>query len=674
MMIYSAVSLVSLAVSGGEVYHSYSALPSYNPYTPIVLLPYTYTPFTTYPTRKTATHGPSRDEDYAYQPEKAPNHVKGVANQPTLTAYNPGIGRIHGLFPVHEPAEPSMKTSSRAYQPAVKSKNKPKKEEEPLVIDSVCVRDSDDHLPSHMAAVLESPQDYILGPRSQMMGDEMDVVIVGGGMSGLTSAHLLLNVGHKVTILEASGRLGGRVFTHYGRGWYGDFGAMRFPQYHLLVMKAFQLFNIPTTLFTNYHQGSQGNYQFINGKYIPDENSTDEKILSELYKAFNVPNEEIPRDKKGKIRDPVTLINEILDDEIKNTTHCKDEETLHHFLRRKCREKGIHENIIIYWSIVSVSTSFLPYSVDEFILDTDTIEIHGNRHLQPYLEIINGSSVLPETMLKSLKRFSKFTYLDNSPVWKIDNTNKKRSLVYYDKDSPEKYLDADLVIIATTAQAVNFIKFSRPLPLWKRLSLNRLKYTNANKVFLKFRTPFWSQAENNLARPILYGDYPGKRAGGTGITDNLLEQVYYPSNPGHGPSLLASYTWDNNADKWITMNDTEMIDVVLGELEDIHGPVVREEYEEGAVYNWNKDKWSRGAFVMLEPYQKYNFKESLQKPINNIRFVGEYTNKYYNGWIEAAMESAVGSMINLAPTKFNERFGEAEREFFTRKDRNPSKK
>merc|ERR1712212_293711 len=113
--------------------------------------------------------------------------------------------------------------------------------------------------------------------------------------------------------------------------------------------------------------------------------------------------------------------------------------------------------------------------------------------------------------------------------WKIDNTNKKRSLVYYDKDSPEKYLEADLVIIATTAQAVNFIKFSRPLPLWKRLSLSRLKYTNANKVFLKFKTPFWSQAENNLALPILYGDFPGKRAGATGITDNLLEQVYYPT-------------------------------------------------------------------------------------------------------------------------------------------------
>ena len=35
--------------------------------------------------------------------------------------------------------------------------------------------------------------------------------------------------------MEASGRVGGRMMTHYGDGWYADLGAMRYPAEHVLV-------------------------------------------------------------------------------------------------------------------------------------------------------------------------------------------------------------------------------------------------------------------------------------------------------------------------------------------------------------------------------------------------------------------------------------------------------
>lgn len=65
------------------------------------------------------------------------------------------------------------------------------------------------------------------------------IVIVGAGMAGLVAGSLLKESGHKITILEANDRIGGRVYTMrspFSKGLYFNAGPMRIPHIHSLTL------------------------------------------------------------------------------------------------------------------------------------------------------------------------------------------------------------------------------------------------------------------------------------------------------------------------------------------------------------------------------------------------------------------------------------------------------
>src|SRR6476661_3215155 len=109
------------------------------------------------------------------------------------------------------------------------------------------------------------------GADSAPMRKSKKVIVVGGGIGGLSCAYELMERGHEVTLLEASRRTGGHVKTirdPLPDGLYADVGAEHFTnpgyvQYRRYVEK----FDLPVLPWAR----RQNMYRHIDGTWYTEE-------------------------------------------------------------------------------------------------------------------------------------------------------------------------------------------------------------------------------------------------------------------------------------------------------------------------------------------------------------------------------------------------------------------
>jgi monoamine oxidase len=76
------------------------------------------------------------------------------------------------------------------------------------------------------AAIVAPPSAVSAGTSTAKCAKGADVIVIGGGFAGCVAARELAHRGHKVTLLEAQGRLGGRAFTSDFAGKKCELGAV----------------------------------------------------------------------------------------------------------------------------------------------------------------------------------------------------------------------------------------------------------------------------------------------------------------------------------------------------------------------------------------------------------------------------------------------------------------
>ncbi|XP_030008562.1 L-amino-acid oxidase [Sphaeramia orbicularis] len=446
------------------------------------------------------------------------------------------------------------------------------------------------------------------------------VAIIGGGIAGLTAAKFLEDAGHKVTIIEASNRVGGRVETFRNRreGWYAEVGAMRIPSFHKILLSFISKLQISLNPFI---QDDINTYYLVNG------------VLQKTYAVENNPSvlnytlNERERGKSAaqlftqslwKVRDDLKAIgcSAMLDK--------YDSYTVKEYL---VKEGNLSRGALrMIGDILNENSLFYTSLVEMLYIQSD---INDNTE---YFEVTDGFDHIPRAFYNILNA----TILLNSKVKLINQTGSNVTVTYQDwrNSGLLTNLTVDYALVTTTAKAALFIDFLPPLSGDKMEALRSVHYASSTKVVLSFRERFWEKE--------------GIR-GGKSITDRPSRFIYYPSHsfPGTiGGALLASYTCSDDSTLFQGMNDDELMAVVLEDLVKIHGEDIRLLWTGGLVKKWGLDPYSLGAFTLFTPYQQGHYARELFQSEGRVHFAGEHTATPH-GWIETAMKSALRAVKNI---------------------------
>lgn len=443
------------------------------------------------------------------------------------------------------------------------------------------------------------------------------IIIVGAGMAGLVAGSLLKDAGHKITILEANGRIGGRVYTMrspFSNGLYFNAGPMRIPQMHSLTLEYIKKFGLPINEFIN---RNPMDLLYVNGI------KTRLHVFERTPGILKFP---VRSNERGKSAEDLLLsvfqpfIDFVTQDPGRNWAILEEQYGKYSF--GYMLNSYFSEGAIDMIGVLLDLEAFMGMAFTEVLRELMIFTAAGR-----YYEITGGMDRLPKAFLPQLKED---ILLGQKMMEIVQDINGVAIRCTHQHSQQPFTITGDLAIVTIPFTALRFVNVKpyNSFSYLKRRAIRELNYMAATKIAIEFKSRFWER-EGQL--------------GGKTITDQPIRFTYLPSHGlgTQGPAIvLASYTWADEALTWDSQSEKDRIDYALQNLAEIYGNQVYTQFVAGASFSWGQDPYSCGGFTFFEPGQETELHPDIAGPEGRVHFAGEHTSLTH-AWIQGAIESGL---------------------------------
>ncbi len=439
--------------------------------------------------------------------------------------------------------------------------------------------------------------------------DATDVIVLGAGLAGLYTAMLLEEQGFRVTVLEASDHVGGRVQTRNFGGRLHELGASDIGVMYARVldmMNRLNLERVPSSIRIrpfSYH---------VRGQMVRAEEWESAEVNRTVGEERAIAPSGLERHFLGQFN-PLKE----LDDWLQPENQSLDIPIGIYLKRRGVSDEAIRLFGHTYNGIGMNRTSALSLFRDttrtRFGIEAFMAMQAAGENVAPLSQVKGGNQRLPEAMAATLESEILFgkaaaTIAHNSSTVEVTCLDGSR-------------YRAAFLVSAIPLLSLRKIEISPALSAEKSLATNELDYYAVTKFYLRPTEKFWEADEYE---PTMW-------------TDGLLERVFAATDENdevHSLLVWMTGLGSRRIDQFGREDATRM---VLDELAKIR-PASKGKLEVMGYHSWGRTPFIGGCGHSYSAGQISRFANDLPVPEGRIHFAGEHTRRR-----EFGMESAMAS-------------------------------
>ena len=438
------------------------------------------------------------------------------------------------------------------------------------------------------------------------MPERTDVVVVGGGIAGLTAGRRLQEAGRSLVVLEARDRVGGRtlndtiagVTVEVGGQWVGP------TQDHVnALIEELGLERYAT------HDEGDGLVELAEGKikrFRGDTPPLSPLALADLFQA-------------QRALDKLVATVDRAEPWVTPDAAALDATTFASWLDRRVRTdqaRLFHEIAAAAVFATEPDTLSLLHWLTYIAAGNGLERVLGTQGGAQQDRVVGGTWRISERLAEELGD----TVILSAPVrritWGDDGVTVETDAGTY---------EADRAIVAVPPNLAGRIDYEPALPVRRDQLTQQLPHGQVIKVMVAYDEPWWrAEGLNGQAASAV---------GPVGITfDNTV--------PGHDPGILVGFYEGNHALYWGEKTPTARRQAFVDCLVRWFGPKAASpiDYVER---DWTAEAWTRGCYGAHFPTGAWTrFGPALRQPVGPIHWAGTETATTWMGYLDGAVESA----------------------------------